>query len=167
MNFLTKKELKLGHEFKKKGYVIINIKNLNCLDYIQKKIIKSTELKLNKKKFNSQSFLNNIHKRVTVKELNNFRVNIMKNINKDKKFKQYFYEISKELLDPLLGNELVMQKRISLSIQFPKDKSSLLPIHSDTWSGLSPFEAVAWLPLVNCYKTKSMYFATTGKSKIY
>ena len=81
MIFLTKKELKLGHEFKKKGYVIINIKNLNCLDYIQKKIIKSTELKLNKKKFNSQSFLNNIHKRVTVKELNNFRVNIMKNLN--------------------------------------------------------------------------------------
>lgn len=81
----------------------------------------------------------------------------MKNINNDKKFKQYFYEISKELLDSLIGNELVMQKRISLSIQFPKDKSSLLPIHSDTWSGLSPFEAVAWLPLVNCYKTKSMY----------
>tara|TARA_B100001093_G_scaffold252581_1_gene241735 strand:- start:424 stop:1218 length:795 start_codon:yes stop_codon:yes gene_type:complete len=157
MNFLTKKELKLSHEFKKKGYIIINIKKLNCLDYIQKKIIKSTELKLNRKKFNSQSFLNKIHKRVTVKELNNFRVNIMKNINNDKKFKQYFYEISKELLDPLLGNELVMQKRISLSIQFPKDKSSLLPIHSDTWSGLSPFEAVAWLPLVNCYKTKSMY----------
>ena len=89
----------------------------------------------------------------------------MKNINKDKKFKQYFYEISKELLDPLLGNELVMQKRISLSIQFPKDKSSLLPIHSDTWSGLSPFEAVAWLPLVNCYKTKSMYILPPSENK--
>ena len=50
MNFLTKNELKLGLEFKKRGYVIINIKNLDHLDYIQKKIIDSTKLKINKKK---------------------------------------------------------------------------------------------------------------------
>ena len=86
MIFLTKK-IKLGHELKK-GYVIINIKSL--IVSIIFKNYKINKLKLNKKKFNSQSFLNNIHKRVTVKELNNFRVNIMKNINKDKKFKQYF-----------------------------------------------------------------------------
>ena len=84
---------------------------------------------------------------------------IKKNLN------NIFMKSLKELLDPLIGNELVMQKRISLSIQFPKDKSSLLPIHSDTWSGLSPFEAVAWLPLVNCYKTKSMYILPPPENK--
>ena len=50
-----------------------------------------------------------------------------------------------------------MQNRINLSIQLPKDKSSLLPLHSDIWSGDSPFELVIWIPLVDCYKTKSMY----------
>ena len=50
-----------------------------------------------------------------------------------------------------------MQLRINLSIQMPNDDSSLLPIHSDVWSGDSPFESVIWLPLVNCYKTKSIY----------
>ena len=50
-----------------------------------------------------------------------------------------------------------MQTRINLSIQTPKDKTSLLPIHSDIWSGDSPFEVVVWIPLVNCYKTKAMY----------
>ena len=45
-----------------------------------------------------------------------------------------------------------MQQRINLSIQLPNDKSSLLPIHSDTWSGDSPFETVVWIPMVNCYK---------------
>ena len=50
-----------------------------------------------------------------------------------------------------------MQNRINLSIQIPNDDSSLLPIHSDTWSGDSPFEAVLWIPLVNCYSSKSMY----------
>ena len=56
-----------------------------------------------------------------------------------------------------MGNEIAMQLRVSLSIQLPKDSSSLLPVHADTWSGVSPFETVIWLPLVNCYKTKSMY----------
>ena len=50
-----------------------------------------------------------------------------------------------------------MQNRINLSIQLPKDKSSLLPLHSDIWSGDSPFEVVIWIPLVNCYQTKTMY----------
>ena len=51
----------------------------------------------------------------------------------------------------------MMQKNINLSIQFPNDNSSLLPIHSDVWSGDSPYEINLWVPLVNCYKTKSMY----------
>ena len=51
----------------------------------------------------------------------------------------------------------MMQKNINLSIQFPDDDSSLLPIHSDVWSGDPPYEINLWVPLVNCYKTKSMY----------
>ena len=47
------------------------------------------------------------------------------------------------MLNKIIGNELVMQKNINLSIQLPKDESSLLPIHSDTWSGT--------LPLKVCY----------------
>jgi len=66
-----------------------------------------------------------------------------------------------------VGNELVIQKRINLSIQLPKDSSSLLPLHADTWSGVSPFEIVIWLPLVNCYETKTMYILPSYKMKKY
>ena len=66
-----------------------------------------------------------------------------------------------------MGNELVIQKRINLSIQLPKDSSSLLPLHADTWSGVSPFEIVIWLPLVDCYKTKTMYILPSNKIKKY
>ena len=76
---------------------------------------------------------------------------------KDKNFREHYYYISKNLLDIVVGNELAMQNRVNLSIQMPNDDSSLLPIHADTWSGDSPFEAVVWMPLVNCYDTKSMY----------
>jgi len=33
----------------------------------------------------------------------------------------------------------------------------LLSVHADTWSGDSAFEAVVWVPLVNCEKSMSMY----------
>ena len=48
----------------------------------------------------------------------------------------------------------MMQKRLNLSIQIPNDSSSLLPIHSDVWSGDSPYEINLWVPLVNCYQNK-------------
>ena len=49
-----------------------------------------------------------------------------------------------------------MQRKINLSIQLPYDNSSLLPIHSDVWSGCSPF-VVLWVPLVDVYDSKSMF----------
>ena len=57
----------------------------------------------------------------------------------------------------LCGNELVMQRKVNLSIQLSNDDSSLLPLHSDVWSGCSPFEVVLWIPMVDCKKTSSMY----------
>jgi sporadic carbohydrate cluster 2OG-Fe(II) oxygenase len=59
-----------------------------------------------------------------------------------------------------------MQLNVNLSIQLPKDDSSLLPIHADTWSGDSPFEVVVWVPLVDCYKTKAMYILPPDKNQI-
>ena len=57
-----------------------------------------------------------------------------------------------------------MQRRVNLSIQLPRDNSSLLPIHSDIWGGNSPFDLVVWVPLVDCYKTKSMYLLPPSKA---
>ena len=92
-------------------------------------------------------------------------MNIINQINKNKDVRKLYYQVSREYLDILIGNELAMQLRINLSIQLPNDNSSLLPLHSDVWSGDSPYEMVAWLPLVNCYKTKAMYILPPNKYK--
>ena len=84
-------------------------------------------------------------------------------INKDKKFKDNLFSIAKKDIFDIVGNELAIQKNINLSIQCPNDDSSLLPIHSDTWDGNSPFETVLWLPFVDCYKTKSMFILNAKK----
>ena len=85
--------------------------------------------------------------------------------NNDEKFRVQYFEIAKNILFSIVGNELAMQNNINLSIQIPQDESSLLPLHSDTWSGDSPFEIVVWLPLVDCYKTKSMFILKQEQSE--
>ena len=154
MNFLDKKEKKLTKIFLDRGYTISTIENKSSLKYISSLILKTARQILKKNNFSN---LNKIHKELSVTELNNFRLNIINRINRDNFFRYHYFNIAKEALYVLAGNELMMQKSINLSIQFPNDNSSLLPIHSDVWSGDSPYEINLWVPLVNCYKTKSMY----------
>lgn len=154
MEFSSKLEKKISNRFKKEGYIISKSENLVSLRYIKTKIVKLVKKKLNTKR---NIDLNQIHKYIDVKNLNEFRLYIIEKLNSDRNIRYHYFNIAKENLYNLVGNELMMQKSLNLSIQFPHDDSSLLPIHSDVWSGDSPFEINLWLPLVNCYKTKSMY----------
>lgn len=113
----------------------------------------------------SDILLNQIHKKVSVSDLNSFRLKVIQSMNSLADFRYHYYRVAKPYLETLVGNELSMQLRVNLSIQFPNDDSSLLPVHSDTWSGDSPYEIVVWLPIVDCYKTKSMYLLPPDPSK--
>ena len=166
VNFLFKEEQDISNEFSKDGYVIKDINNISSLKYIKNKIIKIIRKKINlKKNIDDTYLLNNIHKFVKVKDLNNFRLSIINDINSDNLFRSHYYKISRPYLDHIVGNELVMQIKINLSIQFPQDDSSLLATHADTWSGDSPYEAIVWLPLVDCYRTKAMYLLPPKETK--
>ena len=83
---------------------------------------------------------------------------IYNKLNSDKKFVTNYYMIAKKELEFICEMNLQCKEKISLSIQMPDDDSSLLPIHSDVWSGCSPFEVVVWIPLVDCQKTNSIFF---------
>jgi len=154
MNFLLDSEKKLSKNFLMKGYSILKIKEKKSLKFIRSLILKNVRNLLGKKKFFN---LNLIHKEISILDLNNFRVNLINKINNNELFKFHYFNLAKKTIYTLAGNELVMQKNINLSIQFPNDNSSLLPIHSDVWSGDSEFEINLWLPLVDCYRSKSMY----------
>jgi len=151
-----------------KGYIIKKVEKKQSLTYInnffKKNIIKYSNIKKNK--INKLSF-NNLHKYIEIKDLNRIRLLLIQNMNKDETFRNHFFNLAKDTITNLVGNELAMQNNINLSIQFPNDVSSLLPLHADTWSGDSPFEIVLWLPLVNCYKTKSMFILGQEKYKIF
>ena len=112
MNFLEIKDQKLSLEFKKKGYLIKKIKELDSLKYKKKKVL--VELKKNIKKKQSIKeidFLNKFHKYSNSRDLNKIRLNIFNKLNEDLNFKKSYFNISKNILDTLVGNELVMQKK--------------------------------------------------------
>lgn len=102
-------------------------------------------------------FFDHIHQWLPVPDLNRVRLGLIQALNQDAAVRPLLYRLAKQPLAWLVGNELAMQRSLNLSIQFPGDASSLLPLHSDVWSGNSPYEVVFWLPLVDCYATKSMY----------
>jgi sporadic carbohydrate cluster 2OG-Fe(II) oxygenase len=142
-------------KFLNKGYITSKVEDAKALKYISQFIKKKLAkyLKCNSKKI----LFNTLHKKIPKNRLNEIRVRLIKSINKDKKLRECYFNLAKKNIFNIVGNELAMQKNINLSIQLPGDEDSLLPLHSDTWSGDSPFETVLWVPLVNCYKTKSMF----------
>lgn len=156
----------IDKEYIKKGRIIKKVENKSSLNYITTFVRNYFFKALNLKGKNLKKFhFNNLHKVVDIKELNEIRLDLYNSINKNKKFRDNFFLIAKNTLFSIVGNELAMQKKINLSIQFPNDDSSLLPLHSDTWDGDSPFETVLWLPLVNCYKSKSMFILKSSRNE--
>ena len=148
MDFLSLEDKKVEQEFVEQGYVIRPVADKDALDKIKKFALG--------KLFDKD--LNQAHEIVSIDKLNAFRLDVIRQINEQPWMREAYYQIAKPYLDALVGNELAMQLRVNLSIQMPGDESSLLPVHADTWSGDSPYEVVVWLPLVDCYDTKSMYF---------
>ena len=162
--FIAESENYLSKKYLKDGYIIVDIKNIRSLDWIRNFYLKFIKNYFNQD-YSNKDILNNFHKLIKINDLNNFRLRLIQEVNKDKNFRKEYYNVASPYLNEIVGNELVMQNRVNLSIQLPKDKSSLLDVHADTWSGDSPFESVVWLPLVNCFKTKSMFILPASKYK--
>ena len=116
-NFLSIEEKKISKEFETKGFVIRNIKDLSLLDSIRSQILKPLKKSLNiKKKITDDELLNFFHKYIKKKELNDLRLSIFNKMNVQKNFRENYYNISKEFLDLLLGNEVSMQLRVNFQI---------------------------------------------------
>jgi sporadic carbohydrate cluster 2OG-Fe(II) oxygenase len=164
---------KLENDFQKNGYIVSKTKEQKALSYLQEKILNfvlssDKNAKQNFKKYkNIKEYFSNLHKHVALNKLNNLRVNVIKKMNRDKKFRENYYLVAKEGLDQLVGNELAMQNKLNLSLQMPHDKNSQLPMHSDIYAGESPFEVVVWIPLMDIKaNNQSMYITNPKDNKI-
>jgi sporadic carbohydrate cluster 2OG-Fe(II) oxygenase len=97
-------------------------------------------------------------------DLNAIKMRVMATLNGEDWTRLAYFSLARDLLYTLVGNELCMQKKFNLNIQLPGDRSSLLPVHADPWTGDSPYQLVLWVPLTDCTRTKSMYFLPPGEN---
>lgn len=146
--------------FLAKGYAVIPLARRELLDAVKERMhVRALELLKLKagKRPDARELFDHTERYVSVDRLNDFRLGMIEHLNRDAQLRPALYQMARRHVEWAVGNEVAMQRTINLSIQLPKDDSSLLPLHSDVWSGNSPYELVLWLPLVDCFKTKSMY----------
>ncbi len=156
-DFLDREELRLIEDFEERGYHIFDIEDRTGLDRIRRAVANQLSKETQTPFEDISEFLNRAGELVSVADLNSVRLGVFNAMNRESWFRPAYYKLGRNVLATLVGNELAMQRRINLSIQLPGDESSLLPVHSDVWSGDSAFEVVVWVPLVDCYRTKSMF----------
>ena len=162
--FLDAEEAALTKRFLADGHVIVPVEDMPGLQRLRNAMagIAAEHLGL-AKPTDAAAFMNGIHRQVTVEQLNGLRLKVIDGVNAQSWTRRVYFNLARSAVETLVGNELVMQRRLNLSIQLPNDDSSLLAVHADVWDGDSPFEVVAWLPLVDCHRTKSMYLLPPAK----
>ncbi len=155
--YLSPKDISLTKQFLNDGYIVIDVEDNVALREIRTHVAESVAKFLGIETKLSEDLLNGFHDIIDTADLNDLRVHLIQKLNDQQWLGQRYFQLARSALEHLVGNELSMQRQVNLSIQLPHDDSSLLPVHADVWSGDSPFEVVVWLPLVDCYGTKSMF----------
>ena len=164
--FVTQGEEALMAAFLADGYVVRPVANLEGLHILRAEVVCAACRHMGLPPVDEPgTFLNQIHARLEVAELNDLRLAIYNHMNAQSWFRPTYYSFAKPYLDILVGNELAMQNRINLSIQMAGDTSSLLAAHVDAFSGETPFQAVQWLPLVDVFETKAMFLLPPAKNR--
>ena len=134
--FASDAEIELGERYQENGYVIVPVANLGEFQRIQKLVVDSVAAILGFGETDPEPLLNGIHEKVSVGELNSFRLEMIRRMNAESWFRSSYFDLARPTLERIVGNELAMQLRVNLSIQLPEDDGSLLPVHADVWSGI-------------------------------
>jgi sporadic carbohydrate cluster 2OG-Fe(II) oxygenase len=109
--------------------------------------------------------LTDLHTKLATPSINKFRMAVFKYLNASPGvYDPILDKIAGEKLMTILGPDLVVQTKLNISIQLPGDKSSQLDLHSDCWSGDTPFQVNLWIPLTPCFATNSMFLLSQEKS---
>lgn len=146
-------DLKLINDaLENKGLCVLENLDLNAWKLFQETIKKEISM-LDQ---NSKTLPNNI---------NEVRLNAYRKINEIKDWENLYYLMASRYIDYLLGPDLLIQRKLNLSVQLPKDSTSSLGIHADTLSGQSPFEIVLWAAITDAFDSNGMFYFDRSVSK--
>lgn len=98
-------------------------------------------------------------------DLNKIRLDTYREINSIPNWDKLYFDMAGDYIKYLLGPDLLIQRKLNLSVQMPEDTSSTLGMHADTLSGQSPFEIVLWVAMTDAFNSNSMFYFDRDTSK--
>jgi len=156
--FYTQREIDLGRRFLDDGYVIADCEAPDVLRSLV------DDLRQESNRWLAGSGVTHViealdasHAAIPNDLVNGLRLHLFAYLNADTSIRVRYFSLARTLIEALVGNELAMQIKVNLSIQQPRDPASVLDIHSDVWTGDSPFQVVLWTPLTDTTESNAMF----------
>lgn len=168
MDFRSAYEKEFSDRFEREGYIVFDgaREHLHRLRSVVKRGAEDFLAGLDSYSDTTEDFsLEACHKYIQSKDNNSLKIEVMRKLTESSEACKSYYLSAKEGIDILCGSELAMQKRISLSVQLPGNEDDILPLHADTWNGVSPYDLNIWIPLTDCRGTMCLYILPRDRMK--
>src|SRR5262249_14960076 len=147
-----------GRAFVKDGFCKVDVAARSELDGVRSAFVSALRGSApGEPGLDDETYLNRLHEFARLDTLNDARVRVIREQGGSEEVRRAVFRCVAPTLVQLIGPEIVMQRSVNIVTQMPGDTANLLHLHTDAWSGCSPYEVIAWIPLVNVYGSKSMY----------
>lgn len=110
--------------------------------------------------------LNNVHNLIGNMDdakANALVINLMSKLKNKVDLGSTVFNSSQSILTHILGNDIAVQRNQNLVFQYPNSQR-YSELHTDSPNN-SPYELVYWIPLVDCFETKSFYLVSREDTK--
>lgn len=165
-SFLTVSDAALSDDFLAEGFVVRPCESPAILNALRDSVLRNANDWLQSQGIKRMtSGLGSSHSSVPNSLINDFRLHLFAKLNTESLVRRNYFDLAALLIQSLVGNELAMQNKVNLSIQQPHDQTSVLELHSDVWTGDSPFQVVLWIPLTDATASNAMFLLPPAKSR--
>lgn len=152
-----------GADFERRGFAVVPADDRAALDELRQRIFLKARAIFGLAGDDPEAAFNGFHAlAVTGAKLNEMRVKLIREVTESVDSGTLIYQAFRSTIHDLLGPDLLVQKSTNLVIQQPNDPNPS-ELHRDAPAN-SPYEVVVWLPLVDCFGTKSMYVLDREKT---
>lgn len=146
--------------FNSNGFEVIDIIDVHSLTLFKDKLsaFLVQKFSIDTSGLSTDDVLNNIHKIAPIisdSDANNLVLSVINDFAIDYSFGDFIYQLLQQFISPTIGPDIQVQKNNNIVFQYPHSLR-FSELHTDTPPN-SPFELVCWVPLVDCYSTKSFY----------
>lgn len=147
------------------GFAIVDIPLIQGISNARDAIVNYLAEKYSLEYTEPHHFLNNFHINAAIKDdaaSNSMILDLIKGVTGNHDFSSLIFESISPFLDVLIGPDVMAQKNNNIVYQYP-GSNRFSELHTD-YPTNSEFEIVAWVPLVNCFRSKSFYLVPLSDS---